>query len=48
MINRSSSEFLLLESVDVEVNRGVGGGQEVTEAGHVGQPVRPLSQNLGY
>ena len=47
MRNRSSSELVLLERVDIEVNRGVGGGQQVTEAGHVGQPARPLSQNLG-
>ena len=48
IINGSSSEFLLLERVDIEVNRGVGGGQQVTETRYVGQPVGPLSQDLGY
>ena len=45
--NRSSSTFVLLQRVDIKVNRGVGGGQQMTKTGHVGQPARPLSQNLG-
>ena len=38
----------MLEGVDVEVDRAVEGGQQVAEAGHVGQPDWPgqLSLNI--
>ena len=38
----------MLDGVDVEVDRAVEGGQQVAEAGHVGQPGWPgqLSLNV--
>ena len=32
----------LLERIDVEVDRAVEGGQQVTDAGHIGQPGWPV------
>ena len=46
MFSSSSVELALLEIVDVEVDRGVEGGQQVAQAGRVGQPAWPLHQNL--
>ena len=47
----SPSLFLpVLERVDIEVHRAVEGGQQVAEAGHVGQPEWPnqLSLNCNF
>ena len=36
----------VLEEVDVEVDRAVEGGQQMAEAGHIGQPTRPAQLRL--